>query len=399
MRILHLAKYFPPVDGGMERFLAGLRQAQRQQGLAVATLVHGSARGNVLSAAQSQDEAWSGPAPVWRSRSYGELAFTPLAPGFRRDVQRLLQHWRPELLHVHLPNPSAFWLLSLPQARALPWVLHWHADVPFDAQDWRIKCGYPLYRRWEHAMLRQAAKVIVTSPPYLEHSPTLQAWRDKCQVIPLALDPATMLTVSPAQHTEATARWPQAQGLKVLHVGRLSYYKGHELLLQALAAAPRAQLLCVGDGPLRRRLEQRRLKLGLQDRMQFTGHLDDASLAALLASCDVLVLPSIERSEAFGMVLLEAMHYGKPVWVSDLAGSGMRWVVQHPDTGWVLRNQDLQAWAAALQHVAPGAALLQAQGLAGQQRLQQFFHLQPVSTQILALYRELVPAPAAGEPA
>src|SRR5699024_5451513 len=100
--------------------------------------------------------------------------------------------FKPDLLHLHLPNTSAFWAMAIPAARKIPWIVHWHADVVASRHDSKLALAYPLYRPFEQRFLKVASAIIATSPPYLESSSALAHWRDKCQVIPLGLDPARL---------------------------------------------------------------------------------------------------------------------------------------------------------------------------------------------------------------
>src|SRR5690606_18894707 len=111
------------------------------------------------------------------------------------------------------------WLLASAAARGRPWLLHWHADIPQDSRQLALRLGYPVYRQFERALLRRSTAVIATSPSYLAASPVLQATRVPVHVIPLGLPAAP--APSPAPH------WP-APGLRLLAVGRLSYYKGFD---------------------------------------------------------------------------------------------------------------------------------------------------------------------------
>src|SRR5436190_19473658 len=114
MRILHLGKYFAPVAGGMERFLGDLVKAQRAAGDDVRALVHDHGPRNCA------DPAWLMRCPVWF-----RLLFAPISPAFPFWLRRAIRDHDPQVLHIHLPNLSAFWGLLLPSARRLPWVVHW----------------------------------------------------------------------------------------------------------------------------------------------------------------------------------------------------------------------------------------------------------------------------------
>src|SRR5690606_16604154 len=122
--------------------------------------------------------------------------------------------------------------------------------------------------------------------------------------------------------------WRPATRLRILSVGRLTYYKGHEVLIRAAAALEEAEILTAGRGERRKTLEDLILRLGVGGRVRLFGPASEDELGELLESCHCLCLPSIERTEAFGLVLLEAMRAGRPCVVTDVPGSGMSWVVE-----------------------------------------------------------------------
>jgi glycosyltransferase involved in cell wall biosynthesis len=427
MRILHLGKFFPPYPGGIERFVAELAAAQVAQGLDVRVLAHA--------------EPGS-----WRSRKYrdghldvalaacpGQWLYAPFSPAFPLLLARVLREFRPDLLHLHVPNTSAFWPLLSPAARRLSWIVHWHADIPLDTRHGLLRTAYRIYRPWEQALLRRARAIIATSPPYLDSSAALQAWRDKSRVIALAIAPSPPMpsaetmavsamrvdaTPSPPAHTaiardvrEAVAPWPAA-GLRILAVGRLSYFKGFDILLRALAQVPEASLVLAGDGECRRSLHDLARVLGVDARVNFVGRIDmDAAgqrrLAALHAQSEVFCLPSTERAESFGLVLLEAMRAGKPVIASAIPGSGVGFVVRDGETGLLVPPGDAAALAIALRALAHDAPRRTRMGAQGAQRYAENFTLDEVTSRVTALYREVLrdttaparspsPAPDAG---
>ncbi len=381
MRVLHVGKFYPPFAGGMEYFLADLMRAQQALGLEVAALVH------------DEDPGWRGSVPaatdppprIYRAPCLGRLLYVPLSPSFPAWLNRVIRDFAPDVLHLHLPNTSAFAALLLPRARRLPWVVHWHADVVASAIDRRLALAYGLYRPFEQALLRRSRAIIATSPPYLEASRALQPWLERCVTIPLGLDPGRLVEPDAESLAQAEALWGQAS-LRVLAIGRLTYYKGHEVLIRASASLPGVQTLILGGGEYRPRLERLIQTLDLGDRVRLTGYRTEAEVATLLASCDLLCLPSLERTEAFGLVLLEAMRYAKPVVVSDIPGSGAPWLVRRAQHGILTPPGDAPALAAALAALQAHPARRQQLGLAGARALQGEFGIQPVAGAINQLY-------------
>lgn len=378
MRVLHLGKFYPPHPGGIERFTADLVHAQRQQGLQPAVLAHG-----VAGQVAPRDEA--GATPVRLVPSYGRLLFVPLSPGWLPAAARMLGESRPDLLHIHLPNPSAFQLLALPRALRLPWVLHWHSDVPDDSPHPGLRWAYPVYRLFERRLLARAACVIATSARYRIASRPLGQVSGRTRVVPLGLPAAPPAGNAP--------HWP-APGLRLLAVGRLSFYKGFDRLLDALASVPDASLLLIGDGEQHDALASRISALGLGERVRLLGRVDDAGLQAAYEACDLLCLPSVDRSEAFGLVLLEAMRARRPVLASDIPGSGVGDVVQDGVTGRLVPLGNPAAWVEALGWMAAHPEQRIAMGEAGYRRWETAFRIEPVARQITTIYRELLDGPA-----
>lgn len=389
MRVLHIGKFYPPFAGGMENFLADLLPALQQQGVTAAALIHDSPA--PLSAPAKDETAKDEKGvTIYRAPCYGRLLYAPISPAFPLWLHRAIRDFRPDLLHLHLPNTSAFWALLLPAARRLPWVVHWHADVVASAIDRRLALAYRFYRPFEQRLLAASAAIIATSPPYLEASATLAPWRERCQMIPLGLDPTRIANPDPAARERATALWGETPTLRVLAIGRLTYYKGHDILIQAAAQLSDSRILIVGTGEQRQRLETLIDALQLHERVRLPGFQPEADLNALLASCDVLCLPSLERTEAFGLVLLEAMRFGKPVIVSDIPGSGPGWVTQQAGHGLCVAPGDPQALAAALRELQQDQAKRMTLGQAGCIALREQFGIAPVAATISALYRQLL---------
>jgi glycosyltransferase involved in cell wall biosynthesis len=384
MRVLHIGKYFPPVRGGMETFLKDLCCALGRRDVSVAVLAHRPAQMRDAPDAACDDGT---KLDVCLSDVLCNLAFTPISPGFPRRLHRLLRDFRPDLLHLHLPNPSVFWALLLPAARALPWVLHWHADVGPSRSDWRVRLAYPWYRPLEQAMLRRAKRVIATSAAYRDASTALGPWLKKVQVIPLGLDPARL---RPPEVGNPAVVWPSQGRLRVLAIGRLTYYKGFDHLIGAAAETEQVSVRIVGGGEKAGALADLIRNLGVAGRVELLGELDSAALAAQLHACDCLCLPSIDRAEAFGVVLLEAMAAGKALVISDLPGSGMGGLIEQSRSGLKTPPGDAQALAAAFDQLAAAPARCAAMGVEGRRRFDTLYHIDPVAGQVADLYRAVI---------
>jgi glycosyltransferase involved in cell wall biosynthesis len=391
LRVLHIGKYYPPHPGGIENFLGDLLPALQRHGIENAAVIHEerrAAQGPQCSPRTGTEHAGPG---IYRARSYGQFLYAPISPLFPLVLQRALRQFQPQLLHLHLPNTSAFWVLASLRARRLPWFVQWQADVVLSTHDPRLQLAYPIYRRFERRLLATSRRIIVASPPYLATSRPLQDWWEKCAVIPLGIDVERLCPAQPESARLADRLWGKAR-FRVLSVGRMTYYKGHEFLIRAAAECEGIAVLIVGGGDRRPRLLSLVAELGLGDRVRVLGERCTGELHALYASCDCFCLPSIERTEAFGLVLLEAMRYGKPIVASEIPGSGVGWVVQDGGTGILVPPGQASNLAAALRRLAGNPGERQRLGEAGARRLREQFEIGRVAGEIAALYHTCVRA-------
>jgi len=391
LRILHIGKYYAPFRGGVETYLQDSLKALALRGHACVALVHNHATGLRNSDEQHGDaQAGGSPWRVVRSATWASAFFTPVSPGFRNDLQHLIDSFQPDVIHAHFPNPSACWLLTLRSTRAIPLVIHWHADVLTDQQGPVMRLLYRLYRPLEKRLLDRAGAIIATSRCYLESSDALQGHLHKCHVVPLGLDPERIMapdvSLAPSPGPSVTAKF------QILAIGRLTYYKGFGILIRAMKELPNSELTVIGQGSLAQELSGLARQLDVEGRVRFLGGVDDAELREHLHNCDCLCLPSIERTEAFGLVLLEAMAFGKPTVVSNVSGSGMGWVVEDGVTGLHTEPGNAHALARALETLRLDPVLARNLGRAGKQRFDSTFSIGPSVDGLEDVYEGVVTA-------
>jgi len=365
VRVLHVGKFYPPARGGMEKVLQVLAEAERFD-VENHVLVANEGRSTVHETVNGIRVTRVG--TVTR---VGAVAVCPTFPYWMRALDA-------DVVVVHEPNPVAIvaHVLARPRARLIFWV---HAEVVRPA--WRYKLFYrPFLRR----MLRLADRIVVASPQVASNAAELQPFQAKCMVFPYALDP-DQHAPTPAVAGRVAELTAEPGPPMVLFVGRLVPYKGVDVLLRALAGV-RARAVIVGEGPLRSELEGLARELMIADRTRFAGNVDDAELSALYNVCDLFVLPSVTRAEAFGMVQLEAMSCRKPVISTDLP-SGVPWVNQHGVTGLVVPPGDPKALSAAMTTLLTDPALRRRLGEGGRVRVETEFSIRRLVDQTTGLYR------------
>jgi glycosyltransferase involved in cell wall biosynthesis len=369
MRILHIYKDYFPVLGGIENHIKVLAEAQAARGHEVSVLVaHPEPRTAV--------ETINGVRLVKAAR-WGTVASTPISPALFRWTACL----DTDITHLHFPHPPGE-VAHLFFGRARRTVITYHSDIV------RQRTLRVLYRPLLWRVLECADRLIATSPTYIESSPYLSRFREKCVVIPLGTDLERFDQVD-AKHVDALRQrlFPQVGSQPILlFVGRLRYYKGLNDLLHALPQVPEAHLLVVGDGPMREPWEQLAHDLNIAGRVTFAGQVNDADLPACYRLGDIFVLPANARAEAFGTVLVEAMAAGLPV-ISTEVGSGTSWVNLHGTTGLIVPARNAQALAQAANSLLTDPASRAAMGLAARRRAYAEFSQAAMIERVEQVYR------------
>jgi rhamnosyl/mannosyltransferase len=362
MRVLHVGKFYPPHRGGMESHLHALCTELKEH-VGVEVLVAGEGR-------RTTEETVDG-VRVTRAGTLLNLSAAPVCPSMVGRIRAA----EADLVHIHLPHPTAV-LAYMASGHRGRLVFTYHSDVV------RQKALARLFRPVLRRALRRADAVVVASPNYLESSDVLGEFRDKCRVIPFGIPVAQFDRPDPAEVASIRERYgPRI----VLGVGRLIYYKGFEHLIRAMRGV-RGRLLIVGSGPLRARLEAEAGACGVGDRVSFLGEVRD--VAPFYHAADVFALPSVARSEAFGIVQLEAMACGRAVVNTDLA-SGVTFVSPGGVTGITVPPADPSALSHAVNVLLDDPALRERYGRAGRLRVENEFSLDVMTRRTLALYREL----------
>jgi rhamnosyl/mannosyltransferase len=291
------------------------------------------------------------------------------------SLARRLGAESPDITHLHSPYPvaEAAWLA----VGRRPMVLTYQSDII--RQRWMGRLWAPGLRR----VLASADRVLATSPNYAASSPQLRRVADRVAIVPLGIDTGRFSVADRAAGLERFGSGPW-----VVFVGRLRYYKGLDVLLDAVSLLPGARLLVAGTGPMGAGLRSRAEALALGDRVRWLGDVAEIDLPLLLAAADVFVLPSTARSEAFGLAMVEAMSAGLPV-VSTELGTGTSWINRHGETGLVVGAGDAHALAEALGLLLRDESLRRRMGRAARDRAAAEFDAGTMNRRVLDIYREV----------
>lgn len=365
MKILHIYKDYFPVVGGIENHIRSLAEAQAARGHVVTVLVHSRDR-------HTHVEVINGVRVIFAAR-WLTISSTPVGIAMPRLVARETA----DIVHLHFPYPWGE-LANYFGGHATRTVMTYHSDII------RQKYTRALYSPLMWRILGRVDRIIATSPNYVASSPILRRFAEKCSVVPLGINPAPFERADGVAARQIRAG-VGGEGPLFLFVGHLRYYKGVGCLIQALPKLPNAHLLVVGTGPMERVWREETRACAVQDRVIFAGAVSDAELPAYYAACDVFVLPASERSEAFGIVQLEAMAAGKPV-VSTEIGTGTSFVNVNGQTGLVVPARDSSALVSALDRLVQDAGLRERMGAAGRARVKQEFTTDRMVDRVMEVY-------------
>ncbi|EBA13968.1 glycosyltransferase [Roseobacter sp. CCS2] len=358
--IVHLGKFYPPEFGGIESVTEALAVDHAQDGHRIEVLCFTRTTPGTETA---------GNLTIRRYATLSEVSSQPMSLRYMTDGIKRAR--TADILHVHTPNVLAAFV-ALFSARKTRIVVHWHADIEGKGMLGR------LIRPIQSLLLKRANAIVATSQAYTEASPPLIAHAEKISVIPIGI-------ADIEGGSQRTAVKPD----QILFVGRLVPYKGLPVLFRAMAKMTRpARLVVVGSGPERKSLEALANDLNLSDRIDFLGKADQSALLELFQVSTVFCLPSINRLEAFGVVLLEAMRAGCPAISSDIPGSGVSWVNQ---SGMTFDLCDHDGLAARLDQVLADPNLREKYAQMARDRYEDEFGREKMSRRFLDLYASILP--------
>jgi rhamnosyl/mannosyltransferase len=260
--------------------------------------------------------------------------------------------------------------------------VHWHSDVV------RQRVALWAYRPLQEWLLRRADVVIATSVAYAESSPWLKQWRHKVAVVPIGISdrPAGPWAEGARQIRQAFA------GRKIVFsLGRMTYYKGFEVLIDAAENLPDdCVVIAGGGGELLDHYRDQVSRRGLGNKIVFVGHIAEQDLGAYFAAATVFCLASTHRAEAYGVVLLEAMEMAKPLVATNVPGSAIGWINQSGVTGLNVPVGDARALAEALAGIVGDAASAERLGQAARARFLECFRADAMVDSLVDLYTRLV---------
>ena len=331
-RILYIVKEYFPKIGGIETVACQLAEYFSKQGHDV----------KLLCCGQKNEHVNINGVDVHRVKPFFKVGSAPVSVTYIKKFKELAKN--SDLIHFHVPNPIGEFAYLISRLRSKKVLCTYHLD-PI-----RPKSFVKIYKKLLHKFLSKCEFICATSQNYINSSDVLAEYKNKCRVTPLGVDVDMFADVSKEAISEAEALVKNFKHPRILFCGRFSYYKGIKYLAAAMKDIPDANLILVGDGEKYDEVQTQVHELNLTDRIFFAGRLNFELYRAMYHVCDLFVLPSIFRSEAFGLVGIEAMSAGLPIITTELGGGSSYYNIDGK-TGFVIPPADVDALSNAIKKI------------------------------------------------
>lgn len=370
MKILQVGKFYP-VKGGVEKVMYDI----------MVGLSESDVHCDMLCAAT--DEQAPGEFEInMHSRLFCmptlvKLAATMISPAMIFKLRRIRNQY--DVIHIHHPDPMACMALFFSSYRGKI-VLHWHSDILKQKVLLRF---YTPFQRW---LIKRADMIVGTTPVYVEQSPFLQKVQDKVRAIPIGIEP---LKPRPRNAERIKSHYP---GKKIVFsLGRLVEYKGFNYLVEAASKLGDDYVFLIGGtGPLRDQLQSQIDALGIGERVILLGYVGDDELPDYFEASDLFVLSSVQKTEAFAIVQIEAMSCGTPVVATRIKESGVSWVNKHGVSGLNVFPFDSQSMAEAISEILENPQLYSTLKKGALRRYRSLFVRERMIHQCMELYQQIL---------
>lgn len=369
MTILQLGKFYP-IKGGVEKvmydLMFGLSERQIDCDMMCASCDY------TYKNIKVNNHATLNATP-----SIAKCFGTMISPKLITELRKICRNY--DLIHIHHPDPMAALALWISGYKGRV-VLHWHSDIL--KQKHLLKLIMPL-QNW---LLKRADVVVGTTPVYVKQSSHLKNVQDKVTYLPIGIVPSQCKEENVIKIRE------KYHGKKIVFsLGRLVEYKGYTYLIDAAKYLSDDYVVLIGgSGPLKERLKKQISDMGLSERIQLLGRISDEDLPNYYAACDLFCLSSIMKTEAFAIVQIEAMSFGKPVVATKIPESGVSWVNADGESGLNVEIKNSKALAGAIQKILDDSDLYKKLSQGAKDRFERLFTFEKMIDNCLTIYQKVL---------
>lgn len=352
--LLQIAKYYYPVEGGIETVTKYLGEGLTAfEQVVVCFSQDGITRLDTVNGVK-----------VYRIASSMNIASQDIAFSYYHYLKKIIYEEQPDIILLHCPNPFLYPITAKLTPKDVKLVLLWHSDI--------LGKGilYKMIKQFEKVILRKADLILATSPNYIHPSSPIYDYRDKTQVVANGIIKNDFVWRTGDETTVEEIRRKYHYKKIVFFVGRHAAYKGVDYLIEAEKYIQSDCVILIGGrGP-----ETERLKaLNTSPRIKFIGRIPNEYLRCYYYASDIFAFTSCTKQEAFGIALAEAMYCGSVPVTFTIEGSGVNWVSVGDETGIEVPLGDVQAYAAAIDRLLTDKDLYMRYATAGKDRIVRMF--------------------------
>jgi len=306
-----------------------------------------------------------------------KLASTTIAPGIIKNLRKIANNY--SIIHIHHPDPMVCLALFLSGYKGKV-ILHWHSDI--FSQKLLLKLYNPL-QKW---LIKRADIIVGTSPVYVQSSPFLKEFQHKTDYIPIGVN---SIIKNKKKVDEIKEKFKNKH--LIFSLGRLVEYKGYEYLIRsAIYLNDSYHIVIAGKGILKESLEQLITELNVSNRVSLIGFISDENAANYFHACDLFVLSSIYKTEAFGIVQIEAMSCRKPIISTNISGSGVSWVNKNNISGIVVEKENPKELSDAIIRICTDRILYKKLCKGSKQRYEENFSRKKMIEKCLDIYSKIL---------
>lgn len=369
MKLLMMVKSFQPIIGGVETAVYELaRGLSKKYSITILTVSEDK------NFRREEKDGFE----VIKTPRFAKILSTPLSINYPFGVKKIINS--ADIIHLHSPHPiGEFSLLIFPPPKKL--LITFHFDIA------KQKYLNFIYQPLVKSLFEKSERIVFSNPNIINSSNILSNFSAKCVQIPygITIDKYVLNDKDKLIVKKMKEKYHRPV---ILFVGRLVYYKGVQYLIKAMQKVD-ANCIIIGDGPLKKSLMKMVDKLCLSDRIEFKPHLPHNELLLNFSMSDIFVLPSVARAEAFGMVLLEAMTYGKPLVTTEL-GTGTSYININGKTGFVVPPSDAEALSRAINALISDETTRRSMGENAVKRVREAFNIEKYLLEYDKLYQQVL---------
>lgn len=352
--ILQIAKYYHPVEGGIETVTKYMAEGLTAfNNYVVCFSQDGITRMDEINGVK-----------VYRIAPSIKISSQDIAFSYYYYLKKIIYEVQPDIILLHCPNPFLYPIISRLTPPEAKLVLLWHSDI--------LGKGalYHLVSYFEKKILKKADLIMATSPNYIHPSSPIYAYRQKIKVIPNGIIKSDFQWKLGDETTVEDIRRMYNHKKIIFFVGRHATYKGINYLIEAEKYIKSDCVILIGGrGPETERLK----KSTRSERIKFVGRIPNEYLRCYYYASDIFAFTSCTKQEAFGIALAEAMYCGSVPVTFTIEGSGVNWVSVNGQTGEEVPLGDVKAYAAAIDKLIRKKDLYYKYASAGKDRIVDMF--------------------------